>query len=73
MKTIEDMVKDAGEYMSNKIFIELAGEIPDEQIIDWFYTPILALDNQSPYDLCKKGDHSIVENLLNAYASGLSL
>ena len=72
MKTINDLIKDAGKELSDKIMIELSPELTKEQIIDWFYTPILALDNQSPYDMCKKGEHKIAEDLLNSYSSGVS-
>lgn len=37
----------------------------------WFYTQIISLGNQRPYDYCKEGKHQEVEDLLGRIEYGV--
>ena len=65
--SIEKICEIAGEDLVGKV-IELVGE---ENCIGWFKSPIKALGDKTPYELCEQGKHSEVYDLIGRLEHGV--
>lgn len=59
MNKLDFMYETAGEKLANRI-IEVFGNGGE----DWYYLPLKPLGNKTPYEFCRKGKSSEVEDML---------
>tara|TARA_Y100000310_G_scaffold345695_1_gene468433 strand:+ start:15700 stop:15960 length:261 start_codon:yes stop_codon:yes gene_type:complete len=64
----QEMHRLAGDDLVERMTNVLENE---ENARDWFYSPIKSLDDKRPYDYCKDGKISEVENVLNRIEHGV--
>ncbi len=65
---IKNMLQVAGENLTKKIKNLFEDE---ESAKNWFYSPLIALDGKRPYDFCKDGRSSEVEDILGRMDFGV--
>ncbi len=64
----QEMYHYAGDGLVKKMIDLLETE---DSARDWFYSSLKSLGGKRPYDYCKKGDISEVENLIGRIAHGV--
>lgn len=63
----KEMYKVAGKDLVDRM-IEVLGK---ENCLEWFYSPNTALENKKPYDICKEGKKSEVNDLIGRIEHGI--
>ena len=58
----QEMQQSAGEDLISQMINVFDGA--EENALNWFYTPLIALGGKRPYDICKEDKHELVKTIL---------